>query len=846
MLSQIAGTGTKVTHREQKIRNNETGRTRMPKVNLKSLLQGATALSLGAFGLSLPVPGMARAADIESPEQIIVTARRVEERLQDVPISISVFDQKQLSARGVTNGRDLAAYTPSLQVNGFFGGNDVAFSLRGFGQDLQTAPTVAVYFAEAVSPRGGASVETGDGAPPGSFFDLQNVQVLKGPQGTLFGRNTTGGAVLLVPQKPTGKYEGYAEAAYGNYNMENVQAVANVPVNDKVRFRVGVNQEKRDGYLNNISGIGPSNFGNVDYVSARASLVVDVTPNLENYTVATFNRSKDNGPMEQMYACNPAAVIFGALSCAQFAREQGHGPYVVENDYPNPETFIRQWQVINTTTWQAEDNLTIKNIASYGQLKNDTRTSLLSYRYVTPSIISVPTQFGIFNIPTGPLAGVNIPFLALSNTPGGDTANQETYSEELQFQGRSFDNRLTWQAGGYMEGSNTIGLSGTQSTTFLNCSNATAFQCFNVLSNFLGPALGGVIQQQTFKERFHNYGVYEQATYKLSDEFKVTEGLRYTDDLVSGIGNRYLYTFSAPNTPVAGCFPGLSLANACGQRSRVSSHAPTWLIDVDYTPNQDVLLYAKYARGYRQGSINQSGPFNHTSFAPEHVDSYEIGAKTSFHGAISGTFNVAGFYNDLTNQQIQVNFLSGGGAGQTGGVVNAGKSRIWGFELESVVKPVKDVTLDLAYTYLNTKVLQLNPVVLAPGDLFNQAIPLSQVGTPLAFSPKNKVSATASYHLPLAEALGPITASGTLTFTDKQLAQAGGPFAYLPSYALLNLNLNWENVTGKPFDVELFMTNVTNKLYANYGADQFNTLGAVSRILGEPRMFGARVRVHFQ
>ncbi|TAL03053.1 MAG: TonB-dependent receptor [Rhodospirillaceae bacterium] len=819
----------------------------MSKVNLKSLLQGATVLSLGAFGLGLPVPGTARAADVESSEQIIVTARRVEERLQDVPISISVFDQKQLSDRGITNGRDLSVYTPSLQISSLLGSTDVQFSLRGFLQDLQTAPTVAVYFADAVAPRGGATVQTGDGVAPGSFFDLQNVQVLKGPQGTLFGRNTTGGAVLLVPQKPTGKFESYVEAAYGNYNMENVQAVVNVPLSDKVRFRAGVNQEKRDGFENNISGIGPSAFGDVGYVAARASLVVDVTPNLENYTVLTFNRSKDNGAIEQVQTCNPAAPIFGALNCAQIAREQGHGRYVVENDLPDPISYLRQWQVINTTTWQATDNLTIKNIANYAQLKNDVRTTLFGDNWLLPAVISIPTPAGVFNIPTGPLAGTAIPFIFLKHPPGGDEANQETYSEELQFQGRSFDNRLTWQAGGYMEGSDTIGLSGSFNNTFLNCSDMANFKCSNVLSLFIGPAVAGTLTTQNFGVSFHNYGVYEQATYKLSDAFKVTEGLRYTDDLVKGSGNRILYFFPAPNTPTPQCYPG-TVGSACFQQNRVSSHAPTWLIDLDYTPNQNVLLYAKYARGYRQGSINQGGPASHATFQPEHVDSYEVGAKTSFQGAVSGTLNVAGFYNDLTNQQVQVNYQArpGSGISQNGGISNIGKSRIWGFEVESTVKPVKDVTLNVAYTYLNTKVLQLTPIVLAPNDLYISAVPLALVGTPLSFTPKHKISTTLSYHLPLDESLGPITASGTLVYNDRELSQAGGAVPYIPGYTLLNMNLSWESVTGKPFDIELFMTNVTNKFYVTYGADQFKTTGQVDRTLGEPRMFGARVRVHFQ
>src|ERR1700716_1757850 len=203
-----------------------------------------------ALGLSVAAPICAQTAQSASagaqvPTQgverteVIGTARRVEERLQDVPISITVFNQEQLTNRNVVNASDLAAYTPSLSANSNFGSENSSFAIRGFVQDAGTPPSVAVYFADVVALRGPTQgTQAGDGAGPGSFFDLQNVQVLKGPQGTLFGRNTTGGAVLFVPQKPTSTFEGYVEAEGGNYDMKRVQAVINLPVSDSVRLRL--------------------------------------------------------------------------------------------------------------------------------------------------------------------------------------------------------------------------------------------------------------------------------------------------------------------------------------------------------------------------------------------------------------------------------------------------------------------------------------------------------------------------------------------------------------------------------------------------------------------------------
>ena len=158
------------------------------------------------------------ASNVPAAGDIIVTARRVEERLQDVPISITVFDQAQLTQRNIAVAADLATYTPSLQVNQRYGPERTSFSVRGFNQDLSTAPTVGVYFAEVVGVRAQGGTTSGNTVGAGAFTDLANVQVLKGPQGTLFGRNTTGGAVLLTPAKPTDDLEGYVEGTYGNYD----------------------------------------------------------------------------------------------------------------------------------------------------------------------------------------------------------------------------------------------------------------------------------------------------------------------------------------------------------------------------------------------------------------------------------------------------------------------------------------------------------------------------------------------------------------------------------------------------------------------------------------------------
>ena len=177
--------------------------------SLKQSLLVATILSS-----AVATPALAQQAAADDGA-IIVTAQRIEQDIQDVPISITVFDQEKLDNNNILNAKDLATFTPGVYAQTRFGNDVTTYTIRGFAQEQRTTATVGTYFAEVVAPRGNGVSQGGDGASPGALFDLQNVQVLKGPQGTLFGRNTTGGAVLLVPVKPKDEFEGYVEGTVG-------------------------------------------------------------------------------------------------------------------------------------------------------------------------------------------------------------------------------------------------------------------------------------------------------------------------------------------------------------------------------------------------------------------------------------------------------------------------------------------------------------------------------------------------------------------------------------------------------------------------------------------------------
>jgi iron complex outermembrane receptor protein len=791
--------------------------------------------------------------------EIIVTARRVEERLQDVPISITVYNQQQLDNRNIVIPTDLATYTPSLSVNQRFGPEKASFSIRGFNQDISTAPTVGVYFADVVGVRAQGPTISGNNVGAGTFMDLQNVQVLKGPQGTLFGRNTTGGAVLLVPQKPTGRLEGYAEGSLGNYDMHRLQGVINVPLSDTFKIRGGVDWNQRDGYMINHSGIGPRDYNDTNYLYARLSILAELAPNLENTTIFHYSRSNTHGYAASMSVCDPNPISFtdptgvknpadprfnfvrvvtNVAGCEQVARRnaRGDGPLDVDTNNPDPYLRLKQWQVINTTVWRASDALTIKNIASYGQFEERASYLINQDNFFVPAL---PQPFQ---------------HILLTNTPGSlPTTSQQSFTEELQFQGSAVDGRLNYVLGGYVEFSRPLNWNSNLTSVFAECSNFATLTC----SAPLGFA---IITQNRSKINFDNHGVFAQGTFKLSEQLSLTAGGRYTFDKIVGTTEGTRYTLA----PVPGLgvipvslvcsdslrHPGINILasqnyGACRTVLKETSSRPTWVVDVDYKPMSDLLLYAKWARGYRQGGLNFINVGIET-WGPEKVDNYEVGLKSSFRGPVSGYFNLAGFYNKLEGQQIYGAFVARPNSGLSAGagIVNAGRSKLYGVEVDAAATFFDSLKLDLGYTYLRTKVQAFTFPDLT-NTPFAQYLPTASLGDPLALSPKHRLTATATYALPLDEAAGRLSVGATVTYTSKQVANASTPAGRLPSTTLLNLNVNWDKALGTPIDAAFFMTNVTNRIYpvnvgGNFVLDGFDNL-----LYAPPRMWGFRLRYNF-
>ncbi|MCB2073562.1 MAG: TonB-dependent receptor, partial [Novosphingobium sp.] len=603
------------------------------------------------------------------------------------------------------------------------------------------------------------------------------------------------------------------------------------------------------------------------------SILAELTPTLENYTIFKWARSENNGATGKIAYCDPTstaplAAVPAVLSpyvplvqthCDQLAFEQANdfGYYDVQNSQPNVALRQRTWQVINTTTWEVSDNLTIKNIISYGEAKE-------SYA---------------FNIEGD---NVSFPFVMTNPGPNKGQGNQWTFTEEFQLQGRAASERLQWQVGFYTEHSRPLGGEGSQEqlTQFLSpCSDLYAFKCSPIFT--FVPALGRIVTVGNlgFARNvyyYRNYGLYAQATYELTDKLSFTAGIRNTWDWQKEDADNVVITPARDGSGPESfrCSRGTTPANPdirlvqglfCTRSFVEKSSEPTWLIGLDFKPTEDILLFAKYARGYRGGGINEANQFAET-WNPEFVDDYEIGLKASFRGAVSGYFNITGFWNEFRDQQASVFIPQCNGTTDpectmpafTGinGIQNVGKSRIRGIEADAMVNVTRDLRLEVGYAYLDAEVTGGSTPFCNNAAFDCERASFLTPGSRLPFSPKNRITATATYFLPVDESVGRISVGATFTHTDKYYASHANDAAFAagkipfnasiaPATDLLNLSMNWKSVAGSPVDLAFFATNVTNEKYYVAPAGGIATFGAEYLFLGEPRMYGVRVKFNF-
>jgi iron complex outermembrane receptor protein len=796
----------------------------------------ATALACGVSLLAICDGTPARAQQSAQPaasqgglEEIVVTARRREEKLQTVPVAITALSPKAIEENHIESASDLAHFVPAL-VSSQETRDEQVFYLRGQGPNggQGGAPGVVTYFAEVPF----------NGSGPGIYFDLDNLQVLRGPQGTLFGRNTTGGAVLFEPKKPTNNFEGYLEAQFGDYNLHAEDGAINIPlIDDKLLIRGAFNIDQRDGFTHDYTT--GKDLDNRDYWAFRLGITWRPTDDFENYIVYDSLYSHTNGTGVELQAINSyrqphdnidtsKEATFVQTFCPIWtqpctlpqqllAAQAAVGP---RGTFTSPglggldKTY--SYGITDIAKYDISDDITLKNIFGYRVLKN-----LLRYD----------------------LEGTPFPVIDFT-TPNGWNLSNSQYSDEVQFQGKSLGGNLNWIAGAFGEFLHPSGYTVAQLNTTSVISPHLVSIPLNVVlesngqgQNALGPE--GITERT---QAFFLQGTYDLAGISDAlENLKFTAGARYTWDYTSNSN------FESVKVYLPAGFGGGQVASIPCDPCIYQSHtfqAPTWTTDLDYQITPDTLLYVKGSRGFKSGGFNGAGtpPFQ-IEYASEFVTDVEIGMKSDWdiYGVKLRT-NVDGFHDDYKNAQRSVGVLVQtvpAPAPKTATTLIAnGDATIEGMEFEGTIIPFKDLELTSSWTYIHARY-----------DKFFIPTVGNETDLPYPFTPKNKFGFSARYHLPFVpEEAGDVSVQSSYVHTGRiQYSTADiEPYGNEPGYGLVDLNVDWDNVFGQPIDASFFMTNVTNTLAKIGNVGIYNSTGLVSVIYNEPQMWGFRLKYRFE
>jgi iron complex outermembrane receptor protein len=759
-------------------------------------------------------------------EEVLVTARRVSESLQEVPIAISALSSADLEREQVNSAQDLQGKVPSLVISSNSQmRNTETPSIRGQGAQFGAPPGVIVYFAEVPLP---ADLVANNQGGPGKFFDLQNLQILKGSQGTLFGRNTTGGALLLEPHRPDEFFSGSLKAEATSFDGTGYEGVLNVPVVDETLLvRAGFKYFDRDGFTHDVAN--GTNYDNKHFKTGRLGLTWKPTEGIENYLLGYLTRSRDNGTGNVIEDINreglnrgilgaiglgaippipdPLGVGPGCLLLDLTARSLNCGRNILDDQHArghrdvelgaDPTDRLDTGGVIDNFSVKLNDDMTVRNIASYSTFKH-------LYRW--------------------DLDGSRAAFVDYVNPDDKDQADVRTATEELQLQGTARDSKLKYVIGGYYEHTKAKG-----------DSYANALFVEQVI----------VVYDQTKT----SFAPFIQGTYDLGDLYDSLSGLNLTG------GARYTFDSTTGHAHIVQKAANVLTTVDTEYDASVKSEALTYTAGLDYHLGAS-LLYGKVSRGYKTGGIAPTSVTpEHYTYKPEYVTNYEIGQKSDFELAdMPVRLNTAVYFTDYSNlQKASVDTYDAPGAGlpQVGAsVVNAGAAQLYGLEVEATIRPFTGATLVATYGYTHAEYTQFNlrvggvtPQVDCTGNEISVGDTAELSCVPFQQTPKNNFSVSARYLLPLDASWGDIEGSATYSWNARQYTSTNTvpdaePGSWLDSLGLLNASLSWSKILGSNFDAQIFGSNLTNEDYRISNSNQWTFTYFRSSIYGEPRVIG--------
>lgn len=787
---------------------------------MRHVLKTTTALVLATGAISLmAAPALAQTAPTSQPEtqetsvldEIVVTARRSSENVQSTPLTVAAFGAESLRQASIRETQDVMFAVPGVYMSGSGAKENATYSIRGQSRPNAGAGQagVASYFAEVPLPGFGNASQT---------YDLSSLQVLKGPQGTLFGRNTTGGAVLLYPTAPTHTLGGYFQGTFGNYDLHDFEGAVNLPlIEDKVALRVAGRVARRDGTTKNLGTGG--DLDNVHSDQVRVSLRLNPVDWIENTTTFDYRRTDQTTLASVLVVVNPRAdeIGLGALLRTRLAEQQARGNRVV--DYGSFQPLSRQEHsiLVNRTSFQL-GSVELVNIFGYQDLTWIFDTN--------PDAIKDPI---------GIVDAHNI------------YSNRQT-TNEIQLKGTAFGGSADWLLGAFYYFNKPGDQNLTNFPTFFG-------QVYNQAKY--------TYQEDTSKALFTNINYHADA---LLEGLTFSVGFRYTWDETKGCGGTGEHEAPYLVTPDTCSVTNPIFTPGTAFELTTKSSAPTWTLGVDWKVNRDLFVYATTRRGYRSGGLNfpQLGPAirDLQSFAPEEVTDLEGGVKSEWAvGSVKGRLNVAGFITKAKNVQYPLAGLStqpGCIAGDpiagappftpdgdcnpandpslSALLLNAGDTTVKGIEIDATIIPIQNLRLTAHATIMTQET-----------DKFTLPAYLSVYGTaanneiPFYFSPLESYSVQAHYDIPLSGNNGELGLTWDTYWTGA--VQYGGYRA--KPYSLSNARVDWNNALGAAVDVGLFVKNVFDEEAVITAG--FSSPGGPSYTVNfsEPRTYGIQLRYRF-
>jgi iron complex outermembrane recepter protein len=594
---------------------------------------------------SASATALAQEAEVTDANEIIVTANKRSENLQNVAISISAVAGDALEKGRTTQIDELVSKVPNLQLTSTVGDNTPIFALRGVSLNdfsLNQSGPVATYYDE---------VYKGNFALLGiALYDLERVEVLRGPQGTLYGKNTTGGAVNLISRAPKlGETSGYANAGYGNYNRFDLNGAINVPFGSKAALRVAGTFAKADGWFKNVLP-GQPDLASVSEYGVRAALYVEPTDTV-NFTLrgsTSYQNPRNYGIFAQ-----PAAVNRAGLRNRQIAANE------------TTKRRARTYSLALTGNFDVSDTLSFTSITSWdkGNLNFIEDTDGQGIALLEIPYSDRATQFAQDLRLTSDFDG---PFNFILGA---------YYNREKVFNASTFKIAQDVASGGDVDGNGIV--------NDADCAATTAGEACQF--------------GNSFDQIKRSIAVYTDASLELSEAIKLKGGLRFTRD--KGSQPNFIAQQIGPSGAVLGATIPTPATPLSYKISNLSGK-----IGLDFKVASDNLLYVTYSRGFRAPSFNAQAFFDPSELsvaAAEKVDSFEIGSKNKFADR-KITLNLAGFYYKYRNQQfINVDPAT---AAQT--LLNIPRSRIYGGEAELTARASDRITLRGSLGLLNARIQQ--------------------------------------------------------------------------------------------------------------------------------------------